>query len=56
MSKDVSGMEMSKDVSGLWHMVLVARGFLLVVFVCKEQKMRDYFGGLYYVLLCFKST
>ena len=27
---------MSKDVSGLSHMVLVARGFLLVVFACKE--------------------
>ena len=27
---------MSKDVSGLRHMVLVARGFLLVVFAFKE--------------------
>ena len=27
---------MSKDVSGLKHMVLVARGFLLVVFAFKE--------------------
>ena len=27
---------MSKDVSGLRHMVLVAPGFLLVVFVFKE--------------------
>ena len=28
---------MSKDVSGLKHMVLVARGFLLVVFAFKER-------------------
>ena len=27
---------MSKDVSGLRHMVLVAHGFLLVVFAFKE--------------------
>ena len=27
---------MSKDVSGLRHMVLVARGFLLVVFAFKD--------------------
>ena len=27
---------MSKDISGLRHMVLVARGFLLVVFAFKE--------------------
>ena len=29
---------MSKDVSGLKHMVLVARGFLLVVFCQSEQE------------------
>ena len=29
-------LEMSKDVSGLRHVVLVARGFLLVVFALKE--------------------
>ena len=28
---------MSKDVSGLGHMVLVAHGFLLVVFAFKEH-------------------
>ena len=28
---------MSKDVSGLRHMVLVARGFLVVVFAFKEH-------------------
>ena len=29
-------LRMSNDLSGLRHMVLVARGFLLVVFVFKE--------------------
>ena len=29
-------LRMSKDVSGLRHMVLVARGFLLVLFAFKE--------------------
>ena len=29
-------LEMSKDVNGLRHMVLVAHGFLLVVFAFKE--------------------
>ena len=29
-------MGMNKDVSGLRHMVLVARGFLVVVFAFKE--------------------
>ena len=32
---------MSKDVSGLRHMVLVARGFLLVVFAFKEPCKYD---------------
>ena len=34
-------LRMSKDVSGLRHMILVARGFLLVVFAFKEPYKYD---------------